>query len=82
MTMPQMGGEEAFREIRRIRPGVPVILMSGYTEQDAAARFPGLGLSGFVQKPFTREALVARLRTVVPSPPPPRPARSKVPPVA
>jgi PAS domain S-box-containing protein len=82
MTMPQMGGEEAFREIRRIRPGVPVILMSGYTEQDAAARFRGLGLSGFVQKPFTREALVARLRTVVPSPPPPRPARSKVPPVA
>ena len=64
-TMPLMSGEDALGEIRKIRPDVPVFLMSGYTEQDATERFAGLRLSGFVQKPFTRDALVERLRGVL-----------------
>jgi PAS domain S-box-containing protein len=61
LTMPRMDGEEAFREIRRIRPEACVILMSGFNEQEAAARFIGKGLAGFVQKPFTAEELSQRL---------------------
>ena len=37
-----MDGEEAFRELHRIRADVPVVLTSGYTEEDAAGRFPVL----------------------------------------
>jgi DNA-binding NtrC family response regulator len=36
-----------------IHPGVRVLLMSGYNEQDAIARFVGKGVAGFIQKPFT-----------------------------
>ena len=61
MTMPRMGGEEAFREMRRIDPGVPVILSSGYNEQDAVNRFTGRGLAGFIQKPYRMKALAEKI---------------------
>jgi PAS domain S-box-containing protein len=66
LTMPKLDGVAAFNEIRRLRPDVPVLLMSGYNEQEAITRFAGQGLAGFVQKPFgadqLREKLVGVLR--------------------
>ena len=61
LTMPHMDGEEAFREMQRLHPGVRVILCSGYNEQDATQRFAGKGLAGFIQKPFTMTALKERI---------------------
>ncbi len=63
LTMPNMDGETAFREIRAIHPDLPIVLMSGYNEQDAVARFAGKGLAGFLQKPFTVDAMRTVLRT-------------------
>ncbi|MBE0616429.1 MAG: PAS domain S-box protein, partial [Proteobacteria bacterium] len=65
MNMPHMGGEETFRELRRVRPDVRVILSSGYNEQDAVVRFSGRGLSGFLQKPYRVSALLAKVREVL-----------------
>jgi CheY-like chemotaxis protein len=65
MTMPRLSGEETFRELRRIRTGVPVILSSGYNEQDATERFAGKGLAGFIQKPYDAAELRQRLREVL-----------------
>ena len=62
MTMPKMSGEETFRELRRIRPGVRVLLTSGYNEQDTTSRFAGKGLAGFIQKPFLVAALIEKVR--------------------
>jgi PAS domain S-box-containing protein len=59
LTMPVMGGEEALRYIRAIRPDVPIILSSGYDERVATSRFSGLRLSGFIQKPYTTSALIS-----------------------
>jgi PAS domain S-box-containing protein len=61
LTMPHMDGEEAFLEMRRLRPGAAVILCSGYDEQDATRRFAGKGLAGFLQKPFDLAALREKL---------------------
>jgi signal transduction histidine kinase len=58
LTMPHMNGEETFRALRRIRTDVPVILTSGYSEQDTSAEFAGKGIAGFVQKPFRFEKLL------------------------
>ncbi len=52
LTMPRMDGEEAFREMRRIKKDVHVILSSGYNEQEVSQKFVGKGLAGFIQKPF------------------------------
>ncbi len=61
LTMPRLDGVGAFEQLRRLDAKVPVLLMSGYSEQDASARFAGRGLSGFVQKPFSTEQLAAKL---------------------
>jgi PAS domain S-box-containing protein len=55
LTMPKLDGEQTFRELRRIRPDVRVILSSGYNEQDVTQRFAGKRLAGFIQKPYKLE---------------------------
>jgi len=57
LTMPKMGGEDCFRELRRINPDVRVVLSSGYNEQDAIQHFTGKHLAGFIQKPVSPERL-------------------------
>jgi two-component system cell cycle sensor histidine kinase/response regulator CckA len=65
LTMPNMDGETAFREIAALRPGLPIVLMSGYNEGDAIARFAGKGLAGFLQKPFAVDDLRKQLRAAL-----------------
>ena len=58
MAMPVVSGEDAFEQIKRIRPDVPVIVSSGYSEQVARQRFRGSGeVAGFLQKPYTAAQL-------------------------
>lgn len=64
MTMPKLDGKGCFRELRRINKDVRVILSSGYNEQDATNRFTGQGLAGFIQKPYTPEALKIKMQEV------------------
>jgi two-component system cell cycle sensor histidine kinase/response regulator CckA len=61
-TLPGAGGEEVFSAIRRLRPDVRVILMSGYAEERVAGAFAGPALAGFLRKPFTPEALAREVR--------------------
>ena len=65
LTMPHMGGEETFRELRRLRADVRVILTSGYNEQEVTNRFVGKGLAGFVEKPFGPGKLIGVVRQVL-----------------
>ena len=64
MTMPRMDGKECFRELRRVNPDVKVMLSSGYNEQDATSRFVGQGLAGFIQKPYSPEALSEKIEAM------------------
>jgi PAS domain S-box-containing protein len=65
LTMPHMDGEQTFTELRRIRPDVRVVLMSGFNAQEALVRFTGKGLASFLQKPFTIDELRSVLRSVM-----------------
>jgi PAS domain S-box-containing protein len=51
-TMPRMSGADAFRAIRRLRPGLPVILSSGFSEEEVGDALQAEGLDGFLQKPY------------------------------
>jgi PAS domain S-box-containing protein len=65
LSMPRMGGAEVLQQIRERRPGVPIILMSGYTEQEVASKLLGPeGAAAFLQKPFLPEDLTSVLRHV------------------
>lgn len=65
MTMPVMSGEEALALIKQIRPDVPVVASSGYSETEAARRFAPALLAGFVQKPYTAAALAGSIRAAL-----------------
>jgi nitrogen-specific signal transduction histidine kinase/ActR/RegA family two-component response regulator len=69
VTMPRMGGEETFRQLRQLAPEVRVVLSSGYSAQEATSHFAGKGLAGFVEKPFTPQELLERVRAVLEAPP-------------
>lgn len=65
LTMPDLDGEETFRELRQIDSRVCVVMSSGYTESEIAPRFAGRRLSGFLQKPYTLNALAQCLRSAL-----------------
>jgi CheY-like chemotaxis protein len=67
LTMPQMDGVEALREMRRLRSDVKAILWSGHAEQTARERCDAQGQVALLQKPFDSEILLETLRTVLAS---------------
>jgi CheY-like chemotaxis protein len=67
-VMPRMKGPEAFDEIRRIQPGIPGILISGFSEgkgQDLAHQH---GFSAFLKKPFPLKHLTDLMADIQASP--------------
>ena len=65
LSMPRMDGVTAFREIRKIDPDIPVILCSGYSEEDATRSFKGEKLSGFLQKPYKLDVLRDKILSIL-----------------
>ncbi len=65
VTMPRMSGEDTLRALRSVRGDIPVILTSGYDEQETIRHFAGQSWAGFVQKPFQLDALAGKLRAVI-----------------
>jgi len=65
LTMPDLNGDQVFAKMRIIDPNARVILMSGYSEQEATSQFRGEGLVGFLQKPFTPATLNERVDDAV-----------------
>jgi PAS domain S-box-containing protein len=65
MSMPLMGGEETLRKMLAIRSGVRVIVSSGYDEKEAMRRFTGLGITAFLQKPYTANQLAAEVKSAL-----------------
>ncbi len=70
MVMPDMNGSEVFDAIRRINPGVRVLLSSGYSLNGQAGKIMERGCSGFIQKPFSISELAGKLRTILEQPSP------------
>jgi len=65
LTMPRMSGLETFGRMRQVRRDVPIILSSGYGEEDAIGGFAGTDLAGFIQKPFDPKSLIRKVREVL-----------------
>jgi PAS domain S-box-containing protein len=62
MVMPHMSGAELANRLGEIRPGLPVLFLSGYADAAAAGRDKLRGDEPFLQKPFTPEALADAVR--------------------
>ena len=65
MTMPKMSGAQTCRLIALMRPELPIVLTSGYTEPDSEGRFDIRDVAGFLQKPFTPANVVRIVQDAV-----------------
>ncbi|HEU4585539.1 MAG TPA: PAS domain S-box protein [Gemmatimonadaceae bacterium] len=65
LVMPEMSGSELASRIATYRPGIRVLLMSGYAGDEVARRKIADSQSAFIEKPFTGDALAARVREVL-----------------
>ncbi len=61
MTMPGMNGRETLRAMRAINEKIPVLLLSGHSEEEVRRAFADEDLAGFVLKPFTGASLLGVL---------------------
>jgi CheY-like chemotaxis protein len=65
LVMPEMGGNELVERIRAHDPEVRVLFMSGYTDRGMIGNGSARPATGFLEKPFTAETLIRRLREVL-----------------
>ena len=65
MTMPAMTGVSLAKKLMEIRPEIPVIICTGYSEQIDESRAKELGIKGFLMKPFTIRELSKTVRQVL-----------------
>ena len=59
LSMPQMSGLELIREIRNVDTQIPIILSTGLIEVDDMKGYAARGASGFIQKPWNVDELLA-----------------------
>ena len=65
LTMPRMSGRQAFQCMHAHAPEVPVILSSGFSEQEVAKKFMGMELGGFLSKPYSFEQFRTMIQKVL-----------------
>ena len=64
-AMPEMTGDQFVRELRRLDPKIPIVLMTGHAIDDMHALFGGMALAGVLRKPFRMEELEAVFRAAL-----------------
>ncbi len=62
MTMPDMTGEELSKKVLAIRPGMPIILCTGYSSRINEEKAKKIGISAFAEKPLSRINLAKIIR--------------------
>ncbi|MFP4030451.1 MAG: ATP-binding protein [Desulfococcaceae bacterium] len=65
LLMPRMDGEATLREIRILEPELPVLLSSGYTDNELSAEIKAMSPSGFLKKPYLPSDLLARVGEIL-----------------
>jgi two-component system cell cycle sensor histidine kinase/response regulator CckA len=65
MTMPNMTGEKLAQKVLEVRPDIPVILCTGYSEQITEQLARELGIRAFVMKPLVMRDIANTIREVL-----------------
>jgi len=65
LTMPNMAGDILAKELMRIRPGIPVILCTGYSVRINQQQAIALGIRAFVSKPMLIKEIAGVIRKVL-----------------
>ena len=63
--MPNMTGEQLARKLIAIKPGIPIIICSGFSDEKDVQRGRAMGVRGFLMKPVTIGELAEMVRKVL-----------------
>ena len=64
-TMPGMTGIDLARRMLQIRPGIPIILCTGYSNLVSEEQAKLMGIRGFIMKPMSKKEIAKCLRTAL-----------------
>lgn len=64
-SMPRLSGEEVQQSIRKVSKDLPIVMMSGFSEEEVVERFRESGISGCLQKPVSSEQLLETIRNAI-----------------
>jgi len=64
-TMPDITGSDLAQQILKIRPGMPIILCTGFSNLISQEKASSLGIKGFAMKPLAKEDLAILIRKVL-----------------
>jgi nitrogen-specific signal transduction histidine kinase/CheY-like chemotaxis protein len=62
LTLPGISGERVLREVRKLRPGLPVVIASGYATAESQSSWMAAGAMSFVAKPYRIQQIAQKLR--------------------
>ena len=65
MTMPNMTGDRLAKELMKIRPDIPIILCTGYSDRVSEENAKELGIGAFAMKPLVMQDLALIVRKVL-----------------
>ena len=65
LMLPDQSGLDVLRALRAARPGLPIVLMTGYVTADNAAAALAAGAAGFLPKPFDETELLAAVQSAL-----------------
>ena len=65
IRMPDIGGMKVLRDIKRSKPSLPVIMITGYASVQSSVQAMKLGAADYVEKPFTPDQLIKAVDTAL-----------------
>jgi DNA-binding NtrC family response regulator len=68
IRMPTMGGMRVLRDIKRSKPSMPVIMITGYASVKSAVQSMILGATNYIEKPFTPDELIEAVHEALNTP--------------
>ena len=65
MAMPNMSGDRLASEVVKIRPNIPILLCTGFSERMSEEKAKSMGIKGFLMKPIVMRDLSNKIREVL-----------------
>jgi len=65
IRMPNVGGLIVLRDIKRQKPSLPILIITGYASVRSAVQAMKLGAADYIEKPFTPEQLVKSIEAAI-----------------
>ncbi len=65
MTMPNMTGDQLAKELISVKPGIPIIACTGFSERISQVKTAAMGIKGLLMKPIVKSEMAQMVRKVL-----------------